>query len=65
MLYYSCHFLKYTESVEETVREVLNYIGFTVWWATNDPYDAIVVDSIFDKLSKAQFVIIDCSEQKC
>ena len=54
---------EYTESVEETVREVLNYIGFTVWWATNDPYDAIVVDSIFDKLSKAQFVIIDCSER--
>lgn len=54
---------EYSESVQETVHEVLEYLGFRVWWATNDPYDAFVVDSILERLSKAQFVIIDCSER--
>ena len=55
--------MRYTESVQDTVREVLEYLGFNIWWATNDPYDSFVVESILDRLSKAEFIIIDCSER--
>lgn len=54
---------EYTESLQETIQEVMQCLGFNVWWATNDPYDVSVVDSILDRLSKAQFVIVDCTER--
>ena len=52
-----------TESIQDSVQEVLDFIGFDIWWATNDPYDALVVDNILEKLVKAQFAIIDCSDR--
>ena len=54
---------EYSESVQETVFEVLHYIGFNIWWASNDPYDVFVVDRIQYKLAHAQFVLIDCNER--
>ena len=54
---------KKTVSVQETIRQVLSYVGFDVWWATNDPYDAFVVDNILERLAGAQFAIVDCSER--
>ena len=53
----------FSESIQDSVKEVLDFIGFDIWWATNDPYDALVVDNILEKLVKSQFAIIDCSDR--
>lgn len=51
----------YTNSFYYSVQEILSYVGFDVWCASNDPFDTFVMDSIWNRLSCAQFVIIDCS----
>ena len=48
----------------ETVEEVLTFAGFDLWCASNDPYDTSIMDSIYEKLRNAQFVIVDCSGRK-
>lgn len=52
-----------SDDIQKDVQEVLSYIGFEVWWASKDSYDSLVVDNIFDRLSKSQFVIVECSER--
>lgn len=51
----------HTESFRSSVQEVLSEIGFSVWCASDDPYDALVMDHIWNRLCSAQFVIIDCT----
>lgn len=53
----------YTASFYYSIQEILSYIGLNVWCAANDPFDTLVVENIWDKLSHAQFVIIDCSNR--
>lgn len=53
----------YSSSVVLSVEEVLSAIGFNTWLASNDPYDAMVFDSIAKRLSEAQFAIIDCHDR--
>lgn len=52
---------RHTESFRSSVQEALSEIGFSVWCASDDPYDALVMDHIWNRLCSAQFVIIDCT----
>lgn len=51
-----------TSSFRASVQEVLEYAGFNVWCAQDDPFDALVISDIWNQLNMAQFAIIDCYE---
>lgn len=53
----------YTDSLYESIQEVLEYMGLNLWCARNDAYDVSVMDSIWHRLNTAQIVIVDCTER--
>lgn len=51
----------HSQSFYKSVEEILEKLGFEVWCASNEPYDRLVMDNIWNRLDKAQAVIIDCT----
>ncbi|MBE7006778.1 MAG: hypothetical protein E7424_06495 [Ruminococcaceae bacterium] len=53
-----------SKNTVSSVEELLNEAGFNLWLSTNEPYDAAIMDRILDRMSQAQFIIVDCSGKK-